>query len=72
MAEPIEVNRKDGKCKECSGTLQVIEVDDATMEVECKECGTTYKVETDAFNDGGIDYWPRMMAAQMEDGDFEY
>ena len=28
---------------------------------ECSFCGDGYIVETDAFNDGGIKYWPEAM-----------
>jgi uncharacterized Zn finger protein len=53
------VELKDGKCRTCSGQLEVVGADDATMDVECTECGDGYTVETDAFNDGGITYWPQ-------------
>ncbi len=39
------------------------------MEVKCLECGDDYVVETDAFNDGGIKYWPQVMAEQEGDSD---
>lgn len=43
--------------------------DDATMDVVCQECGDEYAVEPDAFNDGGIVYWPQVMAEQEGDSD---
>jgi len=52
------VNPKDGACRSCKGTLKIVGADDVTMSVECQECGESYEVETDAFNDGGIHYWP--------------
>lgn len=60
------VDLSDGKCRSCGGQLELTGVDDATMDVECTECGDGYTVEPDAFNDGGIKYWPEMMA-QMEE-----
>lgn len=57
------VDLNDGKCRSCSGQLEITAADDATMDVECTnpECGDGYTVETDAFNDGGITYWPQAM-----------
>ncbi len=60
------VDLKDGKCRSCGGQLQIVDVDDATLDAECTECGDSYKVEPDAFNDGGIKYWPEAMAAREE------
>ena len=58
------VKPEDGTCRSCGGVLEIVEVGDATMSVECAECGDSYEVETDAFNDGGMVYWPAMMARQ--------
>jgi hypothetical protein len=58
----IHVDRSDGVCRECGGTLQVTDADDATMFVECDDCGDGYLVEPDAFGDGAVQYWPAMMA----------
>jgi hypothetical protein len=52
------VESKDGVCRGCGGQLKIIAADDATMTVECQSCGDSYDVETDAFGDGGIHYWP--------------
>ena len=48
----MRVDPKDGRCRECRGTLTIIDADDATMTVECDDCGDVYLVETDAFGDG--------------------
>ncbi|HHK40906.1 MAG TPA: hypothetical protein ENJ50_00690 [Planctomycetaceae bacterium] len=56
------VELKDGRCRSCNGQLEVVGADDATLDVECTECGDAYTVEPDAFNDGGIKYWPEVMA----------
>lgn len=60
------VDLSDGACRSCGGQLEITGVDDATMDVQCTECSEGYLVETDAFNDGGIKYWP---AAMMEFGE---
>ena len=67
----MRVNPKDGTCRSCHGELEIIEVDDATMTVECIdiECADTYLVEPDAFGDGAIVYYPEFLAEQMERGD---
>lgn len=52
----MKVDPKDGRCRECNGTLTIVEADDATMTVECEECGDSYEVEHDAFGDGCMTY----------------
>ena len=61
----MRVDPKDGHCRSCGGPLDVIDADDATMTVACADCGDTYLVETDAFGDGGIDYYPAFMAEKL-------
>ena len=51
------VKKEDGCCRSCSGGLEVIDADDATMTVECQECGDVYYVEPDAFGDGCMTYY---------------
>ena len=51
------VATKDGTCRECGGQLKIIDADDATMTVECLECGDSYLVEPDAFGDGCMTYY---------------
>lgn len=51
---PVSIDREDCTCGECGGSLEVVEVDDATMSVEC-ENGHAYDLEHDAF-DAGFDY----------------
>ena len=41
--------------------------DDATMDVECSECGDGHTVEPDYFRDGGVIYWPQAMAELEEE-----
>lgn len=61
------VERKDGRCRSCQGQLEVTGADDATLDVECTECGDGYTVEPDAFNNGGIKYWPEAMVESGEE-----
>ena len=63
----MRVKPEDGLCRTCSGILEITDADDATMTVECDECGDTYVVEPDAFGDGAVIYWPAMMA-KLEQG----
>jgi hypothetical protein len=65
------VAKKDGVCRECGGVLKITDADDATMSVECTECGETYLVETDAFGDGCMTYYVGFMARKLEGGDDE-
>ena len=55
------VKLQDGCCRSCGGQLEITGADDATMDVACTECDDGYTVEPDAFNDGGITYWPQAM-----------
>ena len=48
--------------------LEIIDADDATMTVQCLDCGESYIVETDAFGDGAIDYYPQFVARQLQGG----
>jgi transcription elongation factor Elf1 len=65
----MRVNKRDGRCRECGGTLVIVDADDATMTVECQECGDSYAVEPDAFGDGAVVYYPAVMAELGEDRD---
>lgn len=55
------VELQDGKCRSCGGQVEIVGADDATLDVECTDCGDGDTVEPDAFNDGGIKYWPVAM-----------
>ena len=66
----VAVDRQDGRCRECGGTLEIVDADDATMTVEC-ECGESYQVEPDAFGDGCMTYYLAIMAERLEGGDDE-
>ncbi len=56
------VDLKDGSCRSCQGQLEITDADDATMTVECQNCGDLYLVETDAFGDGCLKYYVGFMA----------
>lgn len=60
------VNLQDGRCRQCRGQLQVVDADDATMTVECVECGDSYLVEPDAFGDGCMTYYVGFLSQRME------
>jgi hypothetical protein len=62
------VEPQDGRCRECGGQLKIVGADDVSLTVECQECDDTYDVETDAFGDGAIHYWPTFMAEQLGEG----
>ena len=51
---PVAIDPADCTCSECGGALEVTDMDDATMGVEC-ENGHAYELEHDAF-DAGFDY----------------
>ena len=65
----MKVNPSDGRCRSCGGTLDITDADDATLSVECTACGDAYQVETDAFSDGCMTYWPAVMAKKLFGGD---
>ncbi|MBA3315611.1 MAG: hypothetical protein M3552_17565 [Planctomycetota bacterium] len=59
------VDLRDGRCRDCGGQLKIVDIDDATMDVECQDCGDGYPVETDAFGDGCMTYYVPLMAERM-------
>ncbi len=62
------VHPNDGRCRECrTGILKIIDTDDVTMTVVCKNpaCRETYLVELDAFGDGCMKYYPAFKAKQL-------
>ena len=61
------VDLKDGSCRSCGGQLEIVDADDATMSVECTECGDGYAVETDAFGDGCMTYYVGFMSNREEE-----
>jgi DNA-directed RNA polymerase subunit RPC12/RpoP len=63
----MRVDRKDGVCRSCGGELEIIDADDATMTVECQECGESCVVEPDAFGDGCMMYYVDFMTDREEE-----
>ncbi|MBI3821263.1 MAG: hypothetical protein HY289_01125 [Planctomycetes bacterium] len=61
----MKVSLKDGSCRVCGGELTIVNADDSALEVEC-ECGESYLVATDAFNDGGMTYYVGFLSEQMK------
>jgi transcription elongation factor Elf1 len=67
----MRVDMKDGRCRTCGSQLDIVDADDCSLHVECVECGDSYEVETDAFNDGCMTYYPAVMARKMMEEDDE-
>ncbi len=67
----MRVDTKDGRCRTCGSQLNITDADDATMFVECLECGDAYQVEPDAFGDGCMTYYLGAMTERMEGGEDE-
>src|SRR6266849_6822827 len=63
----MKVDSKDGRCRECGGSLEIIDADDTGMTVEC-DCGEVYLVEPDAFGDGAMKYFLGVHAERMQEG----
>ena len=64
----MRVDPNDGRCRSCAGELEIIDAADATMTVECQDCGDTYSVEPDAFGDGCMTYYAGFLATRLEEG----
>jgi uncharacterized Zn finger protein len=62
----MRIDPKDGRCRSCGGSLDIIDADDATMTVECEDCGECYAVEPDAFGDGCMIYHVDIMVERHE------
>lgn len=63
----MRVKPEDGVCSGCGGELSVVDADDATMLVECEDCGEAYQVEPDAFGDGCMDYYVPFIASRSSE-----
>ena len=59
------VELKDGRCRSCDSQLEIVDVEDDMLIVECSECGDSYTVEGDAFADGCMHYLPQFLAGRM-------
>ena len=59
------VSKTDGVCRSCRGQLRITDADDATMTVECEECGDEYLVESDAFGDGCMTYYVGFLSQKL-------
>ena len=47
--------------------MMITGADDVSLDADCTECCESIHVEVDYFNDGGIKYWPEMMAELEEE-----
>jgi hypothetical protein len=64
----MRVDPLDGWCRSCAGVVEIVDADDARMTVECQDCGDTYLVEPDAFDDDGMVYYVGFLSNQMDAG----
>jgi transcription elongation factor Elf1 len=64
----VRVSKKDFVCPECGGQVTAVDCDDATIDIECDDCGNFMTVEPDGLHDGGVIYWPQLMV-QKERGE---
>lgn len=62
----MQIDRSEGRCRECGGVLQIVGVDDCSLDVECLECGETYGVELSALGDGYLAQFVPFLADQQE------
>jgi hypothetical protein len=63
----LKVDPSHGRCRDCGGSLDIVDADDATMTVEC-QYGHCYAVEPDAFGDGCMIYYLQVMSERLEGG----
>ena len=63
----MRVDPRDGVCRSCQGSLDIVDFDDCSMTVDCTNpnCGDSYEVETDAFGDGCVTYYFNLVAERM-------
>ena len=62
----MRIRPSDGVCRQCGGELEVVDADDATMDVECVACGDLLVLEPDACGDGCVDYYIPVLASRVE------
>jgi hypothetical protein len=64
----MRVDPKHGRCRECRGTLDIVDADDCSMTVECQNahCREVYDVEPDAFGDGCMLYHFSLMVERLD------
>jgi len=65
----MRVRPEDAVCSQCSGALEIVDADDATMTVECGRCGNLLVLEPDAFGDGCVDYYIPFLADRVDCAD---
>lgn len=65
----MRVDPHDGACRTCGGALEITDADDATMTVACLECGDSYSLEPDAFDDDCLEDDVPYLAIRAEEGD---
>ncbi len=66
---PVFIDPEEGCCAECSGVLEVTAVADATLSVECTDCGEACELEHDAFDGTATDYVLEFLRRRGTDAD---
>ncbi len=51
----------DGDCRICGGQLEVVDAEVSFLFVACTKCDEDFIFKPNAFNDGGLRYWPAAM-----------
>ena len=59
------VDLEDGKCRSCSGQLEILDVDDCSLSVTCTECADSYELEPDALGDACMTYFYPLRIKQL-------
>ena len=59
------VDLSDGRCRTCGGQLDIEDVEDSVMYVNCLICGDSYETEPDAFGDGCMTYYFPLMTIKL-------
>lgn len=63
------VNRNDSTCRDCDGTLEIVDVDDARLTVFCLECKSHYKIEPHDLGTCYSDYFVPFSAQKAREWD---
>ena len=65
----MNVDPYAGGCRTCGGALEITDADAATLTVACLECGDSYSLEPDAFDDDCLADDVPSLTTRAEEGD---